>query len=659
MRILVSGAILALSLGAATAAEPETLEPIAVEALPLGDRGEAEALQPAAVVADDELLRQRDNSLGRTLDGEPGVSSSDFGVGVGRPVIRGLSGARVRVQENGLGSGDVSTLSVDHAVSIDPLSAHQIEVLKGPATLLYGSGAIGGVVNVVTHRIPRAAPSRLTGHMDLAIGDSTLDDSLARLDLSGGAGPLAWNIQGGVTESDDYQANDNRPIGNSFSETDQFSGGAAWTGDRGYLGAAISGFGSEYGIPGEDAVINIDQDRVDLGGEWLDPLPGFDRLEFAGAHTDYLHDEGGEVFFANEETELRLALTHGAAAGWTGALGIQAFDRQFEAFGEEEVFVPPVDTRNVGLFAVEERPVGAWTLQLGGRIEYQEHQAEGGNPDRDHTPVSLSVGGLRPLSNDVVLAVNLGQYQRGPAAEELYSNGPHEATQTFERGDLDLDEETANSLDLGLRQTAGRLRWSVNLFVTDYADFVFLDTVDAGLNADGTGTPAQDGQADRVTEEGLFDPAGELLLLDYNAADAMFYGAEFELGYDLLTGATGLTARVFGDMVRGELDDDTNLPRITPARLGLGLDVTHGPWQASLEALTADDQERTAPLETATDGYTDVTAFIGVELPGAGARTQLYLRGDNLLDEEIIRHTSFLRIPQPGRRFSAGLSARF
>lgn len=659
MRILVSGAILALSLGAATAAETETLEPIAVEALPLGDRGEAEALQPAAVVADDELLRQRDNSLGRSLDGEPGVSSSDFGVGVGRPVIRGLSGARVRVQENGLGSGDVSTLSVDHAVSIDPLSAHQIEVLKGPATLLYGSGAIGGVVNVVTHRIPRAAPSRLTGHMDLAIGDSTLDDSLARLDLSGGAGPLAWNIQGGVTESDDYQANDNRPIGNSFSETDQLSGGAAWTGDRGYLGAAISGFGSEYGIPGEDAVINIDQDRVDLGGEWLDPLPGFDRLEFAGAHTDYLHDEGGEVFFANEETELRLALTHGAAAGWTGALGIQAFDRQFEAFGEEEVFVPPVDTRNVGLFAVEERPVGAWTLQLGGRIEYQEHQAEGGNPDRDHTPVSLSVGGLRPLGNDVVLAINLGRYQRGPAAEELYSNGPHEATQTFERGDLDLDEETANSLDLGLRQTAGRLRWSINLFVTDYADFVFLDTVDAGLNANGTGTPAQDGQADRVTEDGMLDPAGELLLLDYNAADAMFYGAEFELGYDLLTGATGLTARVFGDMVRGELDDDTNLPRITPARLGLGLDLTRGPWQASLEALTADEQNRTAPLETATDGYTDVTAFIGVELPGAGARTQLYLRGDNLLDEEIIRHTSFLRIPQPGRRFSAGLSVRF
>lgn len=648
----------------------EPLETIVIQALPFTGRGEAQALQAATVLAGDELLRRRDQSLGRTLAGEPGVSAADFGAGVGQPVIRGLGGPRVRVQENGLGSGDVSTLSVDHAVSLDALGARQIEVLKGPATLLYGSGAIGGVVNTVTGRIPREMPGDLTGQLDLAGSDSTLGESMARLDLTGGLGDFAWNLQGLTRQTGDYRADGNRRIDNSATDTENYSAGLSRIGlidNGGYLGAAVSSFTRNYGIPEEDAVIAIDRDRIDILGELTAPLSGFERLEIAASYTDYRHAEGGEAFFDNEETELRLALHHGARVGWTGTLGLQAVDRRFEAYGEEEIFVPPTDTRSVGLFAVEERRFGNWTLQAGARVEHQTHDVDGAAPDREHTPIGLSLGGLRPLDNlgdGIAFTINAGRYQRAPATEELYSSGPHEATQTFERGDDRLDEETARNIDIGLRKTDGRLRWFANLFYTDYKHFVFLQSVDAGLNADDSGVPTSDGRADRVDEEGNFDPGGELLLLDHSAADAAFHGAELEAEYDLLTGPKRLTLTVFGDRVRGELDDGSvsqgdNLPRITPSRYGAGLDYAAGPWQANLEALYAEKQTRTAPLEEPTGGFSDLSAFLGYLLTIGDTRALIYLRGDNLLDDEIIRHTSFLEVPQPGRQFTLGVNMRF
>lgn len=644
----------------AAAQEPERIEPIVIEALPLSESGQGQAVQPVTVLSGDELLRQQEASLGATLADEPGISSADFGVAVGRPVIRGLSGARVRVLENGLGSADVSSLSADHAVTIDAFGARQIEVLKGPATLLYGSGAIGGVVNVVTDRIPRSVPTELSGRANLAIGDSTLDYTLGRLELNGGIGPLAWNLQGYRSRSDDYQADDDRLLPNSDTETDYYSGGASWTGERGYLGAAVSGFNQLYGIPGEDAFIDIQQYRFDVAGTLLDPFPGFTRLEVAAAYTDYLHTESGLIFFDREQTELRLELGHQQAAGWTGVLGLQARRSEFKAFGEEESFVPPTDTQAIAAFAVEERPLGPWTLQLGLRVEQLEHDVSGNNPDRDFTPVSGAVGLLLPVGGDTEFAVNLGRYQRAPSAQGLYSFGPHEATLSFERGDVDLDEETARSLDLGLRDRRGRFRWSANVFYFDYQDFIFKRGVDRGLNADGTGgSPVSDGVADRVTEEGRFDRNGELLLLDFVAADARFFGGEVTLGYDLLEGPTALTLRVFGDIVDAELDDGRNLPRIPPVHYGIGLDYDTGWWRATAELLHATEQDNPAPLLNAADSYTDMDLFLGYRLADVGAGAIVFVRGENLLDEEVIRNTSFRRIPQPGRRFTTGVRVQF
>jgi len=645
--------------------DPRALAPISVEALAFDDQSPEQAIQPATVVAGPELVRKRGQTLGNTLSDTPGISSADFGQGVGRPVIRGLSGARVRVQENGLSSADVSTLSQDHAVSIDPYSARQIEVLKGPSTLLYGSGAIGGVVNVVTDRIPRSAPDGLTGEADLVRGDSTSGERLQRLDVTGGIGDFALNVQGMKRLTDDYQANDNRLIGNSATDTDTYSAGTSYSGDWGYVGGAVSHFGREYGIPGEDSQIRLTQDRYDLKGEVYDPTPGLARLEFSGAYTDYLHTEGQQnnpaAFFDNQETEFRIAAEHAPVAGFTGIFGLQGFDRDFKAYGEEESFVPATDTQSIAAFLVEQRPIGDnWTIQGGLRVEFQDQDTSEGRRDVDHTPISVSLGAKREIGEHYVVTATAGRYERAPATEELYSFGPHEATLTYERGNNGFDEEAANSFDLGFRRIKGRLRFDTSLFYTKYNRYIFQQSVDAGLNADGTGVGSADGIADRVNEEGEFDPNGEFQLVDFAAGNATFYGGEGEVGYDLIQGAHRLTARVLGDYVRAELDSNTNLPRITPGRYGAGLDYDSDTWLGTVEAIRSARQTHEGPLEDETSGFTDLTAFIGYRLTGFDATEALvYLRGDNLLDEEIVRSTSFLRVPQPGRSASVGINVKF
>ena len=333
------------------------LPPISVQALALPDISPERAIQPVSVLTGDNLIRQRSETLGDTLAKTPGISAADFGAGVGRPVIRGLSGARVRVQENGLSSADVSTLSQDHAVTIDPYSVSQIEVLKGPSTLLYGSGAIGGVVNVVTDRIPLKVPKDgVTGNADLERSGSTEGERLENIDVTVGHGPIAVNAQGLKRLTDDYQANNNRRIDNSATDTSNYSGGASYVGDWGFIGGAASRFVRTYGVPGETSHIDINQNRYDLRGELDDFVPGFSKLELSGAYTDYRHTEGVETpdeIFDNNETEFRLSGTHVPVAGFTGVVGLQGFKRDYKAFGGARTFVPPTTTQSIAAFWVE------------------------------------------------------------------------------------------------------------------------------------------------------------------------------------------------------------------------------------------------------------------------------------------------------------------
>ncbi len=663
--ILACGA----SVQASMAQEPEQaieLDPVTVTASPL-DEAELEIGRPASVLRGEELRRKIAPTIGETLSGEPGVSASDFGQGASRPVIRGLDAPRVRVLEDGIGSLDVSSISADHLVTVEPIGARQVEILRGPSTLLYGSGAIGGVVNVVTNRIPDYVPEALDATVDVRYNDVS-DERTGGIDLTAGIGDnVALHVDGVSRETNDYEipdeaaddpgtfASDGKLV-NSAIDTDSFSGGGSFVGDRGFVGASVSRYLSVYGIPGEAGVfIDADQTRYDAKGELQLPLPGFERLAVDFGYNDYTHTEfegPGEpgTRFDNEEYETRLELLHEPLAGWSGAVGLQYRDQDFAAIGDE-AFVAPTRTRALGAFVVEEREFGPVTLELGGRYERQEADASGGNPDAEHDLYSLSAGVIYRFAEDYAFNVSATRSQRAPAAQELYAGGPHLATLTFEQGDAALDKETAHGLDVGVRRTEGRLTWRINAFANLIDDFIFQQGVD------GNG----DGLADNVDEEGALDPAGELVSVAYTQQDAEFYGGEAEGVISLLKGPTGaLDLRVFADYVRGRLRDGGDLPRITPLRFGAGLDYARGRWGVGMDVMRVEQQDQTAALETETDGYTLLGANLSYRLASNGDY-QFFVQAANLLDQEARRHTSFLKenAPLPGRAVLAGFNARF
>src|SRR5688572_15762162 len=554
--------------------QPTDLAGVEVKATPLA--GTAEDLaRPVEVLTGEKLDEMKANSIGETVSKLPGVQSSYFGPGVGRPIVRGLDGARVQVLSDGLGSGDVSTVSVDHAVSIEPFLADQIEVLKGPATLLYGSGAIGGAVNVVDGRVPdRLTDQPLQGRAELR-GGSVNDEGTGMLRVDGSTDRFAFHVDALHRETGDFEipgqaesaalmaehgeTPDPAEAGllhNSFVRTDSAAFGVSWIGERGFVGGAYSLFNTRYGVPGhahahenegeeevaeeagraEDGVhIAIDQRRSELRGG-VDGLGPFDSLRFKLANTEYTHTEfeGDEVgtVFDNDSTEARVELVHKAWAGWKGAFGLQWGARDFLAIGEE-AFVPASRSRDAGLFWIGERSFGdAFKLELGARhdrnrIDVDDTVAIG--PDRDFDTTSASAALKWETSDALHLTFGLDRAQRSPTSEELYSNGLHVATASIEIGTPDLDVETANRAELGLHWHQGPFNFSAALYQVSYDDFIYL--------AD-TGIEEHDGPV-RLWTQG----------------DARFTGAEAEVTWTIAENDTGnWDLRVFGDTVRGKLD---------------------------------------------------------------------------------------------------------
>ena len=675
-------------------------DPIVVTADPLA-RNENEATTPISVLDGQALERAQTQSLGETLDGELGIANSSFGPGAGRPVIRGQAGPRVRVLDGGVGVNDVSSLSPDHNPAVEPFRAEQIEILRGPAALLYGSGAIGGVVNVVSDTIPTAPAEQA----DFTVG-TQFDTGRNGRSLFGhvefGAGPLMFHIDGLTRRTDDleivgfaetaavraeeeeeeegeeHEEDEETPgiLENTYSETETGAFGMSWVGSWGFLGAAITQYDTTYGIPGHGhhheeeegeeeeeehgeeggVFLDVEQVRYDFKGELADPFTGFTRLRGSLVKNDYKHIEfegPGEpgTVFNNDAIEARVEATHAAIGPLRGVIGIQHLDREFSSVGEE-AFVMPVDTTRTGLFVVEELALGPIRLEGGLRIEQTDHSTDGA-PDRDFDATSLSLGLNWGLSDALRLAVSVSASERTPVAEELYSNGPHLATETFEVGDVNLDVETANNFDVTLHWHSERLFGHLSVFTTQYDDYIFQAFVDSN----------NDGEADVVTEEGnLPGPMeeGELLLVNYAQADADFAGGEAELGAVLVpAGPLGEWAvRVFGDTVTGELDGGANLPRITPTRIGFGVDWAIRNLNATIKLTEVDDAEDLAPLETPTAGYSLLSADFDWTVNTAGT-LKLGVRGRNLLDEEVRLHTSFIKdiAPQAGR--SLILDARY
>lgn len=633
--------------------EPAELDRVVVTASPL--RQSAEDLsQPAEILSGEKLDEAKAATLGETLGRLPGVQSSNFGAGVGRPVIRGLEGPRVSLLSGGMATQDVSTISQDHAVAVEPFLADQIEVLKGPATLLYGSGAIGGVVNVVDGRIAESALGEpLRGRAEARL-DSVNEGrtGMFRVDAQGADGALVLHADGVYRDQDDYDT----PLGvqrNSFVRTRTGAVGASLVGAEGFVGASIARYDNRYGNPGEpgdpvtgDPGVSLDmlQDRFEMKAGLDRDFGIFTALRAGFAHTAYQHTEfeGSEVgtVFTNDADEGRLELTHRALGPWIGAIGAQVSDRTFEAIGEE-AFVPRTHTRAYGVFVTEQAKWNAWQVDLGARVDRLETDPASAASLR-FTPVSLSAGLLWRLDDAWRLSFNLDRAERAPAEEELFADGPHVATASYEIGDARLTKERANQAEVGLHYHGQRWEAKASVYYTRFDGFIYL--LDSGAF-----TPAEPGE----------DP---LPVRQWTQADARFRGAEAEVIGHLLDSDRGaLDLRIFGDRVRAQLDAGSDLPRIAPSRLGADLRWKADQWRASMGAVHYARQDDVAAGETPTAGYTLVDAHLAYHWDVGGLGWEAFLDGTNLTDETARVHTSFLkdRVALPGRGVAAGVRVFF
>lgn len=702
------------------------LPTIVVTADPRGNRVADELVQPVSVLAGDALDLRRAGSLGEVLDGLPGVANADFGPGVGRPVIRGLQGSRVQVLEDGLRTADIAGEGADHAIAIDPAHAKQIEVFRGPATLLFGSGAAGGVVNVRTDRFNPVVGDAFGVRGAFSYGENGSD----RQGRLGVEAPLSdrfvLRADGSMRRTNDFsidgfqqleqtEGNRNR-LRNSDVETDSYSVTGLFRGERGYLGLSYSAWDTDYGIPenfdarpvdmggqeDEFERIAAEYDRFDLRGEFSDPLPGFTLLRLKMAYTEFEQQEiefefertpeGGELdekaveaAFSNDEIDARVELVHQPIGNLSGVVGLQYRDRDFSAdLPEEEdafFYVRPNTTRSVALFALEELPMGFGRIEFGARVERERSDPDDvigaeiagvTGPDgefiplpeqlssRTFHPVSLSLGTLVDLDDRRHLRAGLTWSQRAPSPEQLYAFGRHAAAGTFEIGDPRLNTENYLNFEAGIDRHVGALRYDFTAFYNRVDDFIYLMSDDDGAgnpvfvndigNRAGEGATVgcapDDGGLCRVRNQLVFN----------EQADAEFYGAEFEAEFDLVTGPVPVVARLSGDYVRGKLRDGGNLPRITPARLGIGFDTTWRQLDLRVDYRRVFTQNDTGVAEDSTSGF-DLVSFDLLWRPAALQGARLFLQGRNLLDEDGRLHQSFFRDEAPiiGRAFMGGI----
>lgn len=652
-RLLLGGslAILLPAAGGFAQETPTTLSPVVVTA-PL-QQSQDELAEGTTVLEGEALDRHRAATLGEMLDGTPGVSSTQFGPGAGRPIIRGQSGPRVRVLDNGIDTFDASTVSPDHAVVAPVGGAQRIEVLRGPAALLYGSSAIGGVVNVIDGRIPDAVPkNRTAGRANFDYGSGASEKSgFAAIDQAV-TDRFVVHGEAGALNADDYridgyastaarEAGRKGRVDNTGIRNRNGSVGASYLGEAGYAGASVTQFNSYYGVPGSDPVrIDMSQTRLDTRVGLYEPLRFLDEVKLKFGYADYLHDEiepSGQpaTRFDSESWEARLEAVHKPIGGIEGVIGLQSNRRDLTATGEE-AFITPTVTDSHALFVLERYETGPWGFSLGGRAERVAIEAATLNRQRDFTPLGLSADATYKLSPGYTAGLSLSRTERAPTAEELFSNGAHVATQSFEIGDAGLGKETAWHAELSLRKTAGDVTGAVNVFATRFQDYIF---------GAFTGN-----QQDDLNE------------LQYSQADADFRGGEIEATWTFFRG-TGYTLSVDGsaDYVRGEARNGSNLPRIPPVGYRSGFTVATAPLDWRIEIAGRLDQDDVGANESRTNGYTVLnTAFTWRPFDG-NRDVAVLLQGRNLTDEEGRNHTSLLKDVAPirGREVRLGTSVIF
>lgn len=654
---LLAGAVLSAVSVFAHAADDGEVTKVVVTANPF-HKGETEQiLLPAKVLAGDELRDKMGNSLGETLSSELGVSSSAFGAGSSRPIIRGLEGARVKMLENGMAVSDVSGLSNDHAVAAEGAVAHQIEILRGPAALLYGSGAIGGLVNVVNERIPPALEPKLTGQAEARY--STVDDGNATSGtIDGAIGKVALHLDANSRRSGDYKIPGSRIEGDPDSGTGRLphSGtrekgagfGGSYIDSWGYVGASVSGLDNQYSVPSDEgAVIDQHQTRYDIDSLFKNPLPGLESAKFKAGYTDYKHAELGEdglpeVQFKNRALETRAEAVHKGIGGWHGTFGMQTELTHFSASSTEggPDTVPATRSSSTAGFLVEEKEWGPLRVNAGLRLERVKREPVTGQ-DRSFSLQSGALGALWSFMPGYATGLTLSRAQRAPTTEELYSGGPHEATITFDLGDANLRKETSRNIELSLQKTAGLIRWKANLFHNSISDFIYGHV---------TGR--------MVDEEG--NDGSELRERVFSQGDATIRGAEAEIEYNPL--AMGLNGRLFADTSHGDLKNAGSLPLQPASRVGATIGYRSANWRTGATWIHAQAQDRLASFETTPTGsYNQLNANLSYTQKLRDMDLTWFVLAKNLLNDEIRVSTSVLKdvSPLPGRSFVFGVRAKF
>ncbi len=654
------GPVLAQTTPATTPATPATTSaaPLVITGNPLG---RDTLTTPSSVLSGDALVLRRAGSLGETLDGLPGVAGTGFGPNANRPVVRGLDGDRVRLLDNGGAASDASNLSFDHAVAIDPLAVERLEVLRGPAALMYGGNATGGVVNAVHNRIPRAPVEGFSGRTELRLGGAAQEKAGAVV-LEAGAGAFAWHLDAFGRDADDQRTPQYTPVEGgvaldparrvrySASQAKGAALGGSWFGESGRLGLAVDTLRHDYGVTAEEDVkIRLEREHLALAGEQRLASGPLSLVEVQAGHTRYQHQEvegTGEVgtTFSSRGQELRLQARHRAWGGVQGVWGLQAETLRFSALGEE-AFVPSTHTRNQAVYALESWQQGGLTLSAGLRAEQVRVRSDGDAADaaevrfgdaseRRYKPLSGSVGAVwkqGPWS----FSGHLGHTERAPAYYELYANGLHLATAAYEQGDPSLGLERSQHLEAGLAWAAGGAQFKLNAFQTRFGRYIALDATGQTVDVDG----------EAVAEYRFSGVPARLTGLEAEAEWALAGGFSLHGGLDLVRGDNRATGEP--------------LPRLAPLRLRAGVAQQWGAWRLGADLRHAAEQDRVPSTDTGTPASTLLNLWAQWSTRLGGADALWFAKLDNATDRLAYSATTVGTLrglaPQAGRALTVGL----
>jgi iron complex outermembrane receptor protein len=671
----------------------QQLETIQVTAHPLVQS----AVDYAAAdnIIEKEQLIQGGTTIGEALSDQVGVYSNQFGPGASRPVIRGQEGARVKVLQNASETMDVSTLSPDHTVMVDPALAKQVEIVRGPSTLLYGAGTVGGLVNVTDSKIPTRIPDNgYEGSAGLRYNSGN-DEKLGTAGVTLALGEqVALRVEGLKRDANNYIAPDyyhehshgdhshlvkERRVDNTFAQSDTASVGLSWIHDRGFTGLSYTNRQDQYGLPGHSHEyesceahlsgrphldcgdehhhdeeghehehshekdhdhagpwVDLKSERYDFRTELDDPFAGFKKLRAQASYTDYKHDEIEEgeaaTTFKSTGYDARLELVHQPVAAWEGVIGTQFGRQKLNITGEESLFAGPTTTDKWSLFALEHTQWNDVHFELAARFDQQKIEIDSPQKNYDDHAFSYSGAANWEFLPDYKLSLVASHQERLPLAQELYAKGKHLATNTYEIGNENLDTEKSNNIELGFHYEGDKLNYHIHAYHNWFDDYIYAQTLDRFEN---------------------------FRLVEYTQDKARFYGAEGEVSYQL---SPRYKASLFGDYVRGKIETEGNAPRIPGGRLGSKIDADFGDgFSGMAEYYHVFTQDKIAAYETETEGYNMVNLGLAYSARATDKTDyRIYVKANNLLDETVYNHASFLsNIPQVGRNFTVGLDFNF